>query len=80
MQNQLSRPDREITRLQRGTSDATAIGSRQYGHVQSRPGLLVRPAEERFNVLTSAALDPIAKIPGLKVRAVGTEPTAEAAK
>jgi hypothetical protein len=32
------------------------------------------------DVLTSAVLDPIAKIPELKVCAVGTEPTAEAAK
>jgi hypothetical protein len=32
------------------------------------------------DALTSASLDPIAKIPELKVCAVGTEPTAEAAK
>jgi hypothetical protein len=32
------------------------------------------------DALTSASLDPIARIPELKVCAVGTEPTAEAAK
>ena len=37
-------------------------------------------AKAAVDVLTSAALDPIARIPGLKVCAVGTEPTAEAAK
>ena len=66
------------------------FGSHQYAHVQSYPRLLLDLLRNVFmslhfakaaaDVLTRAAFDPIAKIPGLKVRAVGTEPTAEAAK